>query len=134
MSARTVKRDDRVYVSHSTPWSGRVGTVVSDEVDSLGRVRVLLDGDDDGTGNNWVAIEAEFLIPSFDVEEILGDPADTSGGSVTERRQEMLIQKIRTVLYHRPYADLGWRPDPGRFETDDAASEHLARMIAEVIA
>lgn len=71
MSARTFKRDDRVYVTHPTPWSGRVGTVVRDEADSLGRVRVLLDGDDDGTGQNWVAIEAEYLIPSFDAEDVL---------------------------------------------------------------
>lgn len=73
MSAHGFQKGDRVYVSYATPWSGRMGTVARDEADSLGRVRVLLDGDDDGTGQNWVAIEAEYLIPSFDVEDVLGD-------------------------------------------------------------
>jgi len=71
--AHGFQKDDRVYVTSPAPWSGRVGKVVRDEADSLGRVRVLLDGDDDGTGQNWVAIEPEYLIPSFDVEDVLGD-------------------------------------------------------------
>jgi hypothetical protein len=97
MIAHTFQRDDRVYVSHPAPWGGRLGTVAGDEVDSLGRVRVLLDGDDDGTGRNWVAIEAEYLVLSFDVEDVedvLGDTDDV------ERVSSAVAPLRRVSMFH----------------------------------
>lgn len=89
----------------------------------------------DECGATWTEIQP-------DVEPA---PTNPSGGAVTSTpapsgdtnsiveldRREAVVQTIRGVLYTTPYADLGWRPEPGRFATDDEASEHLARLIAE---
>lgn len=63
------------------------------------------------------------------------NPAPSDAPSLVELdRQDAIVQAIRWALYTTPYAELGWKPEPGRFDTDDAASEHLARMIAPAVA